>query len=129
MKFGVLALDYDGTIAEHGRLDDDVRAALEEVRAFVFTHAGRPCAPPARTLRAFVEGIGSAPDRAVEGHARRGDFSSWIAEVFGDRPLAEEVRELERRYRRGEVVDIATALVEAVSMRYEVDAGAGGGAG
>jgi hydroxymethylpyrimidine pyrophosphatase-like HAD family hydrolase len=33
MKFGVLALDYDGTIAKDGVLDPDVRAAIEEVRA------------------------------------------------------------------------------------------------
>lgn len=33
MKFGVLALDYDGTIAVDGALDPDVRAAIAEVRA------------------------------------------------------------------------------------------------
>ena len=33
MKFGVLALDYDGTIARDGVLDPDVRAAIMEVRA------------------------------------------------------------------------------------------------
>ncbi len=32
LKFGVLAIDYDGTVAEHGRLDGGVRAAIEEVR-------------------------------------------------------------------------------------------------
>jgi hydroxymethylpyrimidine pyrophosphatase-like HAD family hydrolase len=33
MKFGVLALDYDGTIARDGVLDSEVRAAIAEVRA------------------------------------------------------------------------------------------------
>jgi hydroxymethylpyrimidine pyrophosphatase-like HAD family hydrolase len=33
MKFGVLALDYDGTIARDGVLDPEVRAAIAEVRA------------------------------------------------------------------------------------------------
>lgn len=33
MKFGVLALDYDGTIARDGVLDPSVRAAIAEVRA------------------------------------------------------------------------------------------------
>ena len=33
MKFGVLALDYDGTIARHGALDPDVKAAIMEARA------------------------------------------------------------------------------------------------
>lgn len=32
MKFGVLALDYDGTIAEEGVLDPEVRSAIAEVR-------------------------------------------------------------------------------------------------
>jgi len=33
MKFGVLALDYDGTIARDGVLDPDVKAAIVEARA------------------------------------------------------------------------------------------------
>jgi hydroxymethylpyrimidine pyrophosphatase-like HAD family hydrolase len=33
MKFTVLALDYDGTIAREGVLDPDVCAAIAEVRA------------------------------------------------------------------------------------------------
>jgi len=33
MKLRVLALDYDGTIAVHGVLDPDVRAAIQEARA------------------------------------------------------------------------------------------------
>lgn len=33
MKFSVLALDYDGTIAREGQMDPEVRAAIAEVRA------------------------------------------------------------------------------------------------
>lgn len=33
MKFSVLALDYDGTIAQGGVLDPEVRAAIADVRA------------------------------------------------------------------------------------------------
>jgi len=90
-------------------------------RAFVFTREGTPRGT-ARTLSAFVEGIASAPADAVDAHARRGDFSRWIADVFGDQTLALEVRELEERHRHGEVVDLVTALVESVSLRYEVGA-------
>lgn len=32
MRFSVLAIDYDGTIAEHGQLNSKVRAALADVR-------------------------------------------------------------------------------------------------
>jgi len=34
MKFGVLALDYDGTIARDGILDAEVRSAIGEARAY-----------------------------------------------------------------------------------------------
>lgn len=40
--------------------------------------------------------------------------------MFGDQSLALEVRELEERYRRGEAIDVATVLVESVSLRYEM---------
>jgi len=33
MKFGVLALDYDGTIAQHGALCPDIKPAIAEARA------------------------------------------------------------------------------------------------
>jgi hydroxymethylpyrimidine pyrophosphatase-like HAD family hydrolase len=33
MKFNVLAVDYDGTIAHHGKLHPDARTAIEEARA------------------------------------------------------------------------------------------------
>ena len=32
MKFGVLALDYDGTVASEGVLHPDVKAAIGEAR-------------------------------------------------------------------------------------------------
>ena len=38
----------------------------------------------------------------------------------GDFPLAEDLRDLEERHARGEVVDLKRALVEAISLRYEV---------
>lgn len=34
MRFSVLAIDYDGTIAEHGQLNPEVRAALGYVRKY-----------------------------------------------------------------------------------------------
>ena len=32
MKLGVIALDYDGTIAQHDRLDPGVRDAIADAR-------------------------------------------------------------------------------------------------
>ena len=91
----------------------DVPLAAE--RAFVFTRKGRGWGKPARTLRAFVEGVARAPTDVLDGHARRSDFSRWIAEVFGDQPLAADLREVEERHRTGEALELRTALVEAIS--------------
>ncbi len=93
---------------------------LPSGRAFVFMSQSRPFGPPARTLRAFVEGLRRVPSTALHRHALSNDFSRWIADVFGDQPLAAELRDLEERHRRGEVVDLGTALDEAISLRYEV---------
>ena len=41
MKFGVLALDYDGTAASDGLLHAEVRAAIEEVHARGMARPGR----------------------------------------------------------------------------------------
>lgn len=93
---------------------------LPRERAFVFTRAGAPVGPPAETLGGFVAGVAHAPADALDAHARRGDFSRWMGDVFGDEPLAAELRALEARHRRGEGVDVRTALVEAVALRYDV---------
>ena len=41
VRFTVLALDYDGTIASDGRLDPEVRAAIADVRARGITETER----------------------------------------------------------------------------------------
>ena len=155
MKFSVLALDYDGTIARdsktHVTIADAIRDArrqgivlvlvtgrvLSDLRwllngqdlfdvivaengavieysngrtrkfggpppqefllpqgitkaiGFVFTDQARPVSLPARTLEQFVTGVELLlPIATIDGHAKRGDFSRWIGEVFGDQPLA-----------------------------------------
>ena len=70
-------------------------------------------------------GLGRVPREVLDRHALRNDFSRWIAEVFGDQPLAADLHDLEERHRRGEVVDLRTALEEAISLRYEVASAAG----
>jgi hypothetical protein len=88
-------------------------------RGFVFWHDGRPAGTRARTLREFVALAEQTPAADLEGHLRRNDFSRWVAEVFGDYPLAKELRGIEEAYRAGPVADIAARLSQAVRARYE----------
>lgn len=91
---------------------------VPEGRAFVFWRNGL-AGRRARTLREFVEAIEGSSSAALDGHLRRGDFSRWIGEVFGDYPLAKSVRQCEEDYRAGSLPDASTNLVQAVRSRYE----------
>lgn len=92
---------------------------VAEQRAFVFWRNGSPDGRRARTLREFVAAVEHLPPAVLDGHLRRGDFSRWLVDVFGDHPLAKTIRELEARYRTGSVPDIAATLAQAVRSRYE----------
>jgi hydroxymethylpyrimidine pyrophosphatase-like HAD family hydrolase len=87
-------------------------------RAFVFSHDGKPAGVRAQTLREFTAAIETTPLRGLDEHLRRGDFSRWIADVFGDYPLAKTVGRLEQKYRASNR-DIAPQIVEAVRLRYQ----------
>lgn len=89
-------------------------------RAFHFTLHGQPLGPPARTLREFVQMQERLPVVALEAHAQRGDFSRWIAKVFGDQPLAHEIRKAEQEFRQGRVKELSRALIQPIVDRYEV---------
>jgi hydroxymethylpyrimidine pyrophosphatase-like HAD family hydrolase len=88
-------------------------------RAFVFTRNGSQPGPRAHTLREFVGIVERTSVEALDGHLRRGDFSRWIADVFGDYPLAQELRRLEGKYQTGTLAEVAASLGLAVRARYE----------
>ena len=60
------------------------------------------------------------PAAALEGHAQRGDFSRWVADVFGDQPLAAAISEIEKRYRHGGVTNLSESLIKPIRERYEL---------
>lgn len=91
-------------------------------RAFHFTLRGGTLGPPARTLREFVQTLERLPAAALEGHAQRGDFSRWIGKVFGDQPLAQEIRKAEQEFREGRVKELSRTLIQLILDRYEVGA-------
>jgi hypothetical protein len=92
---------------------------VAEGKEFVFTDNGKPIEAPARTLKELVGLMASSPPAVLDGHARRGDFSRWIADVFRDYPLASDVRKVEQRYRLGHIRDLCPALAETIQERYE----------
>jgi phosphoglycolate phosphatase-like HAD superfamily hydrolase len=87
--------------------------------AFVFSKNGRPSGERAHTLKEFVDVLGRTDPECLQGHLERGDFSKWIAGVFGDRPLAGRIRKLEESHRLGHVSDINDSIIEAIRARYE----------
>jgi len=88
-------------------------------RAFVFTANGQP-SQRARTMRQFVEILERTPAAHLEGYLRRGDFSRWVADVFGDYPLAQELRTLEERHGTGAQQDTIPEIVSAIRGRYDL---------
>jgi hydroxymethylpyrimidine pyrophosphatase-like HAD family hydrolase len=93
---------------------------LPHDRAFVFTRASRSTGLRAHTLAEFVAGVLSEPDDVLDGHARRGDFSRWIADVFGDHPLAAELAAVEDHHAGGGAGDLRSALVASIEERYQL---------
>jgi hydroxymethylpyrimidine pyrophosphatase-like HAD family hydrolase len=91
-----------------------------EDHSFVFTDDGNPVGAPARTLKEFVSSLANCPPKVLDGHARRGDFSRWIADVVHDRSLALVIRKVEQRYRLGYIHDIHEALTRPIQTRYEI---------
>lgn len=89
-------------------------------RAFHFSCNDRNFGPPARTLKEFVHFQSRLPVESIEAHARRGDFSNWIADVFGDQPLAKAIADVEKQFRRGQLENLSEALCRPICERYEL---------
>lgn len=93
---------------------------LPAEHAFVFTCNGHQFGPRASTLKEFVTMQARLPAEALEGHARRGDFSRWIRNVFGDEPLAVEIRQVEKDFRQGRIANLPESLAAPIHQRYEM---------
>lgn len=89
-------------------------------RAFVFSANAAAMYPAASSLREFVVAVSGRPAGQLEGFLRRGDFSRWVADVFGDNSLATDLRAIEDQFRLGRVSDASDAIVHAVETRYDL---------
>ncbi|HEY5618557.1 MAG TPA: HAD family hydrolase [Vicinamibacterales bacterium] len=96
-----------------------VDVPVTESRAFQFAENG---VPPlrARTLRQFVDALEHGTAAALGPYLRRGDFSRWISDVFGDNALAEELRTEEQRFRTRVDDDVLPEIVGAIRARYDL---------
>jgi hypothetical protein len=53
-------------------------------------------------------------------YLKRGDFSRWIGDVFGDRALAAELKALEERFQSGARPETLREMAGAVRSRYDL---------
>ena len=90
-----------------------------EQKSFVFTSV-RDGVVRARTLREFVSALECLPRSEIAAFVRRGDLSTWIGEVFGDRALAGDLRKQEERFQTGVTMDAIPELVDAIRGRYDL---------
>jgi len=102
-----------------------VDVPVAEARAFIFTQRGSTMGRPAATLQEFVSGLDELPEDLLAVHARRGDFSRWLRDVFGDYTLALQVQLLEERSRDERDPTAMAGIASAVRGRYDLAAGAG----
>jgi hydroxymethylpyrimidine pyrophosphatase-like HAD family hydrolase len=92
---------------------------VPDPRAFVFGSNGLS-GRHARTLREFVDGLEASAASHLADYLRRGDFSRWIREVFGDRALALEVEVQEERHRQRLDADVIPEIAHAIRARYDL---------
>ena len=97
-----------------------VDVPVPDGRAFVFTTRNASTGVRATTLREFAVALDTLVPGVLEGHARRGDFSRWLRDVFGDYQLALEVHALEERSRDQRDPAAMAAVASAIRGRYDL---------
>jgi len=69
-------------------------------------------------LKQFAALLQNCPAGLAGDHARRGDFSRWVGDVFQDHPLASDIRKVEQRYRLSHLDDVRQAIASLILERY-----------
>ncbi len=92
--------------------------AVPAERRFYFRRPDGALVATADSLVSFRQVVAALDPRILAFHAERGDFSRWMLGVFSDATLAQRLRKLESRWRRGELGDLRDALDRLVAARY-----------
>jgi hypothetical protein len=99
--------------------DKYVDVPVAEGRAFIFARNGTGATRRVRTLRQLIAEL-ERSSANLGGHIRRGDFSRWIEDVFGDFALATELRAIEQARNATADPDTVPRIVSAIRGRYDV---------
>jgi hypothetical protein len=75
----------------------------------------------AESLTDFLQALERIDPAVLDRHARRGDFSRWVRDVFSDRELARWLRKAEHRWVRGELNDLVQGLMLPIQARYDIE--------
>ena len=98
----------------------EVRGRARELPPGVRLHRKRSARPQDSDASAVRVRVGAHAATLLAGYVVRSDFSRWIADVFGDRALADELRALEARYRAGAREETVSEMANAVRGRYDL---------
>jgi hypothetical protein len=91
---------------------------VTDERAFVFTRKGVPTGERAHTLGELAAVVRVLPADILNGHLSRGDFSRWVANVFGDQVVAAQIRAVESRTPPNNAVGAGVRLARLIETRY-----------
>jgi len=97
-----------------------VDVPVSDTHAFVFDPGGRRMRVRAHTLREFASVVQDLDETEAREYLRRGDFSRWISDVFGDHALARDLHGYERRYTEEKYPEALEQVVSAINSRYEL---------
>ena len=97
-----------------------VDVPVSDHHAFVFDSGLGHQVVRAHTLREFASVVEELDEADAAGYLRRGDFSRWMSDVFGDHALARELQGYERRYASDTYREALDQVVAAINSRYEL---------
>jgi len=97
----------------HRRKYADIPVAAD--RNFFFRAADGRLLARAATLGEFAKAIEIVDEAILTEHARRLDFSRWLFEVFQERRLGRQIRQIEQRCARGDIRRLRVALTRLLS--------------